>query len=42
MGASGHGLAPLGRLVAYSHASVEPRIMGIGGGQAIAAIFERA
>jgi len=25
-----HGLEPLGRLVAYSHAGVEPRIMGIG------------
>ncbi len=25
-----HGLAPMGRLVAYSHAGVEPRIMGIG------------
>jgi acetyl-CoA C-acetyltransferase len=28
--ASRHGLEPLGRLVAYSHAGVEPRIMGIG------------
>jgi acetyl-CoA C-acetyltransferase len=28
--AESHGLAPLGRLVAYSHAGVEPRIMGIG------------
>ncbi len=27
-----HSLAPLGRLVAYSHAGVEPRIMGIGPG----------
>jgi acetyl-CoA C-acetyltransferase len=28
--ASRHDLAPLGRLVAYGHAGVEPRIMGIG------------
>jgi acetyl-CoA C-acetyltransferase len=28
--ASRHGLTPLGRLIAYSHAGVEPRIMGIG------------
>ena len=28
--ASSHGLAPMGRLVAYSHAAVEPRVMGIG------------
>ena len=37
----GRGLRPLGRLVAYSHAGTEPRIMCIGGGQGIAAIFER-
>jgi acetyl-CoA C-acetyltransferase len=28
--AADHGLEPLGRLVGYSHAGVEPRIMGIG------------
>jgi acetyl-CoA C-acetyltransferase len=27
---SRHGLAPLGRLVGYAHAGVEPRIMGMG------------
>jgi acetyl-CoA C-acetyltransferase len=40
--ASRHGLAPLGRLVAYSHAGVEPRIMGIGPVPAVRLVLERA
>jgi len=36
------GLAPLGRLVAYSHAGVEPRIMGMGPVPAVRAVLERA
>jgi acetyl-CoA C-acetyltransferase len=39
---SRHGQAPLGRLVAYSHAGVEPRIMGIGPVPAVQLVLERA
>jgi acetyl-CoA C-acetyltransferase len=37
-----HGYAPLGRLVAYSHAGVEPRIMGMGPAPAVRKVLERA
>jgi acetyl-CoA C-acetyltransferase len=40
--ASSHGLEPLGRLVAYSHAGVEPRIMGIGPVPAVRLVLEKA
>src|SRR6202035_69979 len=40
--ASRHGQAPLGRLVAYSHSGVEPRIMGIGPVSAVRLVLERA
>ena len=40
--ASRHGQAPLGRLLAYSHAGVEPRIMGIGPVPAVRLVLERA
>ncbi len=36
------GLQPLGRLVAYSHAGVEPRYMGIGPVPAIRKVLDRA
>ncbi len=36
------GLAPLGRLVAYSHAGVEPRIMGMGPVPAVRKVLDRA
>ena len=36
------GGTPLGRLVAYAHAGVEPRIMGIGPVPAVRAVLERA
>ncbi len=36
-----HGLAPLGRLVGYAHAGVEPRIMGIGPVPAVRTVLER-
>ncbi len=36
------GLRPLGRLVAYSHAGVEPRYMGIGPVPAIRRVLEKA
>jgi acetyl-CoA C-acetyltransferase len=36
------GLAPLGRLVAYSHAGVEPRIMGMGPVPAVHKVLDRA
>jgi acetyl-CoA C-acetyltransferase len=39
--ASSHGLQPIGRLVAYSHAGVEPRMMGIGPVPAVRKILER-
>jgi acetyl-CoA C-acetyltransferase len=40
--ASSHGHTPVGRLVAYSHAGVEPRIMGIGPVPAVRLVLERA
>ncbi len=40
--ASDHGPAPLGRLIAYSHAGVEPRIMGIGPVSATRKVLDRA
>ena len=40
--ANRHGQASLGRLVAYSHAGVEPRIMGIGPVPAVQLVLERA
>jgi acetyl-CoA C-acetyltransferase len=40
--ADSRGLQPLGRLVAYSHAGVEPRIMGMGPVPAVRAVLERA
>jgi acetyl-CoA C-acetyltransferase len=40
--AESHGLAPLGRLVGYSHAGVEPRIMGIGPVPAARTVLDRA
>jgi acetyl-CoA C-acetyltransferase len=40
--AESRGLQPLGRLVAYSHAGVEPRIMGMGPVPAVRAVLERA
>jgi len=36
------GLHPLGRLVAYAHAGVEPRYMGIGPVPAVRAVLDRA
>jgi acetyl-CoA C-acetyltransferase len=36
------GLAPLGRLVAYSHAGVEPRVMGMGPVPAVRKVLDRA
>jgi acetyl-CoA C-acetyltransferase len=40
--AESRGLTPLGRLVAYSHAGVEPRIMGMGPVPAVHAVLDRA
>jgi acetyl-CoA C-acetyltransferase len=37
-----HGLHPMGRLVAYSHAGVEPRVMGIGPVPAVRKVLDRA
>ena len=37
-----HGHTPLGRLVAYSHAGVEPRIMGMGPAPAARKVLDRA
>ena len=37
-----HGHSPLGRLVAYSHAGVEPRIMGMGPVPAVRKVLDRA
>jgi acetyl-CoA C-acetyltransferase len=39
--AADRGLAPLGRLVGYAHAGVEPRIMGIGPVPAVRAVLNR-
>ena len=39
---SSHGPTPLGRLVAYSHAGVEPRIMGMGPVPAVRKVLDRA
>jgi acetyl-CoA C-acetyltransferase len=36
------GLRPMGRLVAYSHAGVEPKYMGIGPVPAVRAVLDRA
>jgi acetyl-CoA C-acetyltransferase len=40
--AESRGLSPLGRLVAYSHAGVEPRIMGMGPVPAVRTVLDRA
>jgi acetyl-CoA C-acetyltransferase len=40
--ASSRGLSPLGRLVAYSHAGVEPKIMGMGPVPAVRKVLDRA
>ena len=40
--ADSHGMSPLGRLVAYSHAGVEPRIMGMGPVPAVRKVLDRA
>jgi len=40
--ASERRLSPLGRLVAYSHAGVEPRIMGMGPVPAVRKVLDRA
>ena len=37
-----HGRSPLGRLVAYSHAGVEPRIMGMGPVPAVRKVLDRS
>jgi acetyl-CoA C-acetyltransferase len=40
--AAQHGYSPLGRLAAYSHAGVEPRIMGMGPVPAVRKVLDRA
>ena len=40
--AAAHGLRPLGRLVAYSHAGVEPQVMGIGPVPAVRKVLDRS
>jgi acetyl-CoA C-acetyltransferase len=40
--ADSHGVSPIGRLVAYSHAGVEPRIMGMGPVPAVRKVLDRA
>jgi acetyl-CoA C-acetyltransferase len=40
--ASSRGLQPMGRLVAYSHAGVEPRMMGIGPVPAVRKVLDRS
>jgi acetyl-CoA C-acetyltransferase len=40
--AEDHGHAPLGRLVGYAHAGVEPRIMGMGPVPAVRRVLDRA
>ncbi len=37
-----HGRTPMGRLVAYAHAGVEPRVMGMGPVPAVRKVLERA
>jgi acetyl-CoA C-acetyltransferase len=37
-----HGCTPMGRLLAYAHAGVEPRVMGIGPVPAVRKVLERA
>ena len=37
-----HGASPLGRLVAYGHAGVEPRVMGMGPVPAVRKVLDRA
>ena len=37
-----HGVNPLGRLVAYGHAGVEPRVMGMGPVPAVHKVLDRA
>ncbi len=37
-----HGCTPMGRLVAYAHAGVEPRVMGMGPVPAVRKVLERA
>jgi acetyl-CoA C-acetyltransferase len=39
--ADSHALTPLGRLVGYAHAGVEPRIMGMGPVPAVRGVLER-
>jgi len=39
--ANSHGLQPLGRLVGYSHAGVEPRVMGMGPVPAVRMLLEK-
>jgi acetyl-CoA C-acetyltransferase len=39
--ASSHGLQPMGRLVAYSHAGVEPQMMGIGPVPAVRKVLDK-
>ena len=39
--ANSHGLQPMGRLVGYSHAGVEPRVMGIGPIPAVKKVLEK-
>jgi acetyl-CoA C-acetyltransferase len=39
--AESHGLQPIGRLVGYSHAAVEPRVMGIGPVPAVRKVLEK-
>jgi acetyl-CoA C-acetyltransferase len=38
---AGHGLAPLGKLIGYAHAGVEPRIMGMGPVPATRKVLDR-
>jgi len=37
-----HGFTPLGRMVGYGHAGVEPRIMGMGPAPAVRKVLDRA
>ena len=40
--ANSHGLQPMARLVAYSHAGVEPRVMGMGPVPAVRKLLEKS